>query len=65
MSLTVTFLFEYGQHVRIIPLERAFGRVCQVLSDARGRQYDVRYFHNGEEKKIWLFEDELEATPTA
>lgn len=53
---------KWGDQVKIKPLESIGGRVVEALENERGRQYSVRYFHNGEPKQALFFPDELEAT---
>jgi hypothetical protein len=40
-------------------LENAPGIVIQTLLGLTGITYEVRYWHNGEAKTVWLVEDEL------
>lgn len=54
--------FDYGQHVTIKPLENMAARVIDLHVFGQGAivEYDVRYFHEGKEFKIRVFEDEIE-----
>ena len=53
--------FSYGQHVKIIPLENVEARIIDLhfLGYQSDIEYDVRYFDNGKEHKVRVFEDEL------
>jgi hypothetical protein len=53
--------FAYGQHVRIIPLDDMRARVVDLhfYGLAQTCEYDVRYFHEGKDYRIRVFEDEL------
>lgn len=53
--------FDYGAHVRIIPLEHVPARVFDVhfYGSTSSVEYDVRYFQDGKEQKVRVFEDEL------
>lgn len=46
------------QRVHILPLE-CEGRVMAIWEDSSGKTYKVRYFHNGDEKQVYFFADEL------
>lgn len=54
--------FGYAQHVKIMPLEGMEARVTDLLffGSAGIIRYEVRYFHEGKEYIIKVFEDELE-----
>lgn len=54
--------FQYGDHVRIKPLEDMVARVVDLhcIGMASVVEYDVRYFADGKEYKVRVFEDELE-----
>lgn len=54
--------FDYREHVRVKPLDGVSARVIDLhMYGAQGSlEYDVRYFHEGREHKIRVFEDELE-----
>jgi hypothetical protein len=54
-------LFEYGQHVKITPLDGMKARVvdCHHFGALQAVEYDVRYFHEGKDFRIRVFEDEL------
>jgi len=54
--------FDYGAHVLIKPLEDMKARVVDlhVIGMISSIEYDVRYFADGKEQKIRVFEDELE-----
>lgn len=49
-----------GQRVKILPLEGAAGRVVSVIQDWMGTSYKVNYYHNGEQRTAYCFDDELE-----
>ena len=49
---------EIAQIVSIPELSTA-GRVLNIWIVERGISYEVRYFHNGEAKQVYFFEDEL------
>lgn len=55
--------FTYGQHVEIVPLDGIRARVIDLhlWPQIAMVEYDVRYFHDGKEHKIRVFEDELKA----
>lgn len=55
--------FSYGDVVRIKPLEGIEARVIDLhhFGNIGTIEYDVRYFHEGREQKIRVFEDELVA----
>lgn len=57
--------FDYGDHVLIVPLEHVRARVIDLhmFGQLRAVEYDVRYFHEGVERKVRVFEDELVAVP--
>ena len=52
--------FLYGERVKIMPCESVEGRIIHeyLMSDGTW-EYDVRYFHDGREQKVRVFEDEL------
>lgn len=54
--------FSYGQVVKIKPLEGVEARVIDLhfYGNLGSIEYDVRYFHDGREQKVRVFEDELE-----
>jgi len=56
--------FQYGQRVKIAPLEDVEARVVDlhIIGMSSDVEYDVRYFLDGKEHKIRVFEDELEST---
>jgi hypothetical protein len=53
--------FSYADHVKIVPLELVSARVVNLhfFGEMSSIEYDVRYFHEGREFKIRVFEDEL------
>lgn len=58
--------FQYGERVKIVPLEDVEARVTDlhlfgISSDV---EYDVRYFLDGKEHKVRVFEDELVKVPS-
>lgn len=57
--------FAYGERVTIIPLEHVSARVVDLhfIGMTSSVEYDVRYFHEGKEMKIRVFEDELGYPP--
>lgn len=59
--------YNYGERVRIKPLEDAEGRVMDLHSYGQlgSIEYDVRYFHEGKDYKVRLFEDEIEGITDA
>lgn len=54
--------FQYGDRVKILPLESAEARVIDLhcIGMISTVEYDVRYFQDGKESKARVFEDELE-----
>lgn len=54
--------FGYGQLVRVIPNDRVEARVVDLhfFGMLGSVEYDVRYFHEGKEFRVRVFEDELE-----
>lgn len=54
--------YGYGDFVVVIPLERVSARVLDVhyYGAMDANEYDVRYFHEGKDYKIRVFEDELD-----
>lgn len=54
--------FGYGQHVRIKPCDGISARIVDIhfFPAPMSIEYDVRYFENGDAKKVRVFEDELE-----
>jgi len=54
--------FGYGARVLIIPLEDMKARVVDlhVIGMLSAVEYDVRYFNDGKEHKVRVFEDELQ-----
>lgn len=52
------FKYKLKQTVVINELKMT-GTVRQLLECYSGVQYEVRYFHNGEAKTVWFYEDEL------
>ena len=58
--MTIQTAFAVLQHVIITPLERMRGRITEI-SFITSVQYKVCYFHNGESRSAWCYEDELEA----
>lgn len=53
--------FGYGSHVTVKPLENVDARVVDLhfIGMTSSVEYDVVYYHDGEQKKIRVFEDEL------
>lgn len=53
--------FGYGEHVKLIPLENVEARIIDlhILGSASAVEYDVRYFQDGKECRVRMFEDEL------
>ena len=51
---------EVGAKVFIIPLDYE-GRVKSIWISMLGVQYEVRYFHNGQENVVYFWGDELES----
>ncbi len=49
---------ELGDNVLIRELEYS-GRVVGIVISFEGIRYDIRYFHNGDAKQVYFFEDEL------
>lgn len=54
--------FQYGQHVRIKPLDGIEGRVIDLHYQGRieSVEYEVRYIHEMKSMTLRVFEDELE-----
>lgn len=59
-TMTIETRTEIGHRVKIIAMEGTSGRVLSFFYGQNGLQYYVRYFHNGDEKQVYFFEDELE-----
>ena len=57
---SVEIKFEYGDKVKILPLENAIGRIRSVWIVQKGITYEVRYFTDGKVNEVYFFEDELE-----
>lgn len=59
--------FSYGDRVRVIPNDRISGRVIDLhfIGMSSDVEYDVRYFHEGKDFRVRVFEDELEPDPTS
>ena len=57
--MTCEIKYPLGSLVKILPLEEVSGRVIQIHWDWMGTTYKVRYFHRGDEKVTFAFEDEL------
>ena len=53
--------YQYGEHVKIVPLENVEARIVDlmILGSTSAIEYEVRYFNNGKVEKIRVFEDEL------
>jgi hypothetical protein len=53
--------FGYGDHVHVMPCDAVRARVVDlhVLGLTSSIEYDVRWFHDGREVKVRVFEDEL------
>lgn len=53
--------FSYGQHVIVRSCDGVLGRVVDLhfYGDVGSVEYDVRWFHDGREVKVRVFEDEL------
>jgi hypothetical protein len=47
-----------GKERYVIPLDQT-GRVTGVWITKNVIQYEVRYFHNGDSKSVYFYEDEL------
>jgi capsid portal protein len=58
MKTTVEFNFNFGDKVWVIELA-CYGRVLSCWYTRSGKQYEVRYFHNGEHLTTYIFEEEL------
>jgi hypothetical protein len=57
--INFTFKFDLKDSVEIIPYKNTIGSVRSIRVYEEGTQYKVRYFHNGEAKEVWFFEEEL------
>lgn len=58
---TITLPFWPEDHVKIKPLENIEGRVVEIMVCTDHRlEIKVKYYHNGEGKAQYFFEDELE-----
>ncbi len=57
--------FGYGERVCIKPLDNVPARVVDLhfYGQMGVVEYDVRYFHDGRDFKVRVFEDELEIAP--
>ena len=53
--------FNYGDHVQILPLDFIKARVVDLhyIGMTSTIEYDVRYFSDGKENKVRVFEDEI------
>jgi hypothetical protein len=53
--------FQYSQRVKLIPLENVEARVVDLhfFGSMSAVEYDVRYFQDGKEVKVRVFEDEI------
>lgn len=53
--------FDYGAHVIVRPCDGVKARVVDlhIFGGMAKVEYDVRYFHDGREQRIRVFEDEL------
>ena len=61
MSVFPTPKFTYAQRVKVIPLEMCLARIIDIhFFPTMIVEYDVRYFHDGRDFKVRVFEDELE-----
>lgn len=65
MTTWATPKFSYAERVSILPLDGIPARVVDLhFYGALGAvEYDVRYFHEGRENKVRVFEDELAKRP--
>lgn len=54
------FKFEIYQRVWIPELE-TYGTIISIFITPLGIEYNVRFFHNSDEKKIYFLEHELKA----
>ena len=59
--------FAYAETVAVRPLEDIPARVVDLhfYGQAGSVEYDVRYFHEGREHRVRVFEDELSPTDGA
>lgn len=60
--------FNYGQRVRVLPLKDPDGKPAEArvfdlhfFGQLKTVEYDVRYFHDGRDFRVRVFEDELES----
>jgi hypothetical protein len=53
--------FEYGARVLVVPCDLVQARVVDlhIIGMLSSIEYDVRWFHDGREVKVRVFEDEL------
>jgi hypothetical protein len=51
--------FDIAQTVRIPELDTK-GKILNIWIVERGISYEVRYFHSGEAKSVYFYENELE-----
>lgn len=53
--------FSYSERVAVLPLDGILARVVDLhfYGQIGSVEYDVRYFHEGREHKVRVFEDEL------
>lgn len=54
-----TFAHDINDDVRIIGLDGWAGRIDQMVIDKTGKQYRVRYWHEGERCQAWVDDDEI------
>lgn len=54
------FKFKIGQTVTPKPIG-GVARIVGIRIYSMGPEYDCRYFHDGEARCVWFFEEELEA----
>lgn len=65
MTTWATPKFSYAERVLVLPLDGISARVVDLhfYGSLSTVEYDVRYFHEGRENKIRVFEDELAKLP--
>lgn len=61
-KLEVRYVIEDRVRIKELEIE---GRVLTIWAVPQGIKYEVRYFHNGDAKTVYFFEDELEPTKKA
>lgn len=51
--------YSVGEKVVIIDLENAKAVIRQICISDTGMTYQINWFHDGERRDAWVFEDEI------